>query len=162
MSDQQHHNDDTARASGSLRLTGAQRRFVQQQRVARLATADRTGQPHVVPVCYAVDEAGFYIALDSKPKRAPPERLKRVRNILENPRVALVIDRYSDDWHQLAFLLIRGEAALLMPGDSRHAPAITLLRDRYPQYRAMPINERPLITIRPTTIIAWGALDAEA
>lgn len=140
-------------------MTDAQRRFVQQQRVARLATSDRTGQPHAVPVCYAFDAAGFYIALDSKPKRVPPQRLKRVRNILENPRVALLIDRYSDDWQQLAFLLVQGEAALLMPGDSRHAPAIALLRDRYPHYRAMPIHERPLIMIRPAAIVAWGALD---
>jgi coenzyme F420-0:L-glutamate ligase / coenzyme F420-1:gamma-L-glutamate ligase len=143
-------------------LTGDQFRFVQQQRVARLATADQSRQPHIVPACYACHESTFYIALDSKPKRVPPQRLTRVRNILDNPRVALLIDRYSDDWNRLAYLLIRGEAALLMPDDSQHASAITLLRDRYRQYVAMPIHEQPVITIRPTSIVAWGALDSEA
>src|SRR5213076_2604807 len=57
------------------------------------------------------------------PKRVAPERLRRIRNILENPRVALVIDRYSDDWSELAYLLIQGTATLLPPGDADRAAA---------------------------------------
>jgi PPOX class probable F420-dependent enzyme len=111
-----------------------------------------------VPVCYARDGASFYIALDTKPKRVAPERLRRVRNILENPQVALVIDRYSDDWSQLAYLLLRGPAKLLPPGDVEHARAISLLRGRYPQYQAMPIEQQPAIAIRVESVVAWGAL----
>ena len=139
-------------------LTPAQAAFVEAQRVGRLATADRAGQPHVVPVCYAYADGSFYIALDAKPKRVAPERLKRVRNILENPQVALVIDRYDEDWSALAYLLVRGAAGLLAPGDPEHGRAVELLRARYPQYRAMPIGEQPAIAIRVESAVAWGAI----
>ena len=139
-------------------LTPAQLAFVEAQRVGRLATAGHAAGPHVVPVCYAWGAESFYIALDSKPKRVPPERLRRIRNIVENPRVALVIDHYSDDWSALAYVLIRGTARLLSPADAEHSQAITLLRRRYPQYRAMPIAEQPVIAIHPESVVAWGAL----
>lgn len=139
-------------------FTAEQSAFLQAQRVGRLATADETGQPHVIPVCYACDGRSFYIALDTKPKRVAPQRIKRVRNILENPQVALVIDRYSDDWSQLAYVLIRGTAALLPPGDEEQSRAIDLLRSRYPQYRSMPIQDQPVIVIRPSSVVSWGTL----
>jgi PPOX class probable F420-dependent enzyme len=139
-------------------LTPAQAAFAEVQRVGHLATAERAGQPHVVPVCYAYAAGSFYIALDAKPKRVASERLKRVRNILDNPQVALVIDRYAEDWSALAYLLARGAAALLPPGDAEHARAVELLRARYPQYRAMPIDEQPAIVIRVESVVAWGAL----
>ena len=140
-------------------FTAEELAFIHAQRVGRLATVDETGQPHAIPVCYACDGASFYIALDAKPKQVAPQQLKRVRNILENPRVALVIDRYSDDWSNLAYLLVRGTATLLPPGDEEHSRAVVLLRDRYPQYHAMPIDEQPVIAIRPTSVVSWGALD---
>jgi PPOX class probable F420-dependent enzyme len=139
-------------------LTPAQTAFTEAQRVGRLATADRAGQPHVVPVCYAYAAGSFYIALDAKPKRVAHERLKRVRNLLDNPQVALVIDHYDEDWSALAYLLVRGAAILLLPGDPEHARAVELLRARYPQYRVMPIDEQPMITIRVESVVAWGAL----
>jgi coenzyme F420-0:L-glutamate ligase / coenzyme F420-1:gamma-L-glutamate ligase len=132
--------------------------FIEAQRVGRLATAGEQGQPHVVPVCYAHDGASFYIALDAKPKRVAHAQLKRVRNILANPQAALVIDRYSEDWSALAYLLLRGAAALLPPGDPEHARAVALLRQRYPQYQAMPIDEQPMIVLRVESVVAWGAL----
>lgn len=141
-----------------MNLSPDQVAFVDAMRVGRLATADLAGRPHVIPVCYAYDGTSFYIALDDKPKHVAPRQLKRIRNILANPQVALVIDRYSDDWSSLAYLLIRGTAALLAPNELSHARAITLLRQRYPQYTAMPIQERPLITIRPTSVVSWGAI----
>ena len=140
-------------------LTPTQTAFAEAQRVGRLATADRAGQPHVVPVCYAYAAGSFYIALDAKPKRVTPERLKRVRNILDNPPVALVIDRYDEDWSALAYLLVRGAAALLWPDDAEHARAVELLRARYPQYHSMPIDEQPAIAIRMESVVAWGAIE---
>jgi coenzyme F420-0:L-glutamate ligase / coenzyme F420-1:gamma-L-glutamate ligase len=131
--------------------------FIQRQRVGRFATADQDGRPHIVPVCYACDGAALYIALDTKPKRVEPQRLKRVRNLLANPQVALLVDHYSDDWSELAFVLIRGTAELVPPEATEHRVAIELLRDRYPQYREMPIQEQPVIAIRPTAVTAWGA-----
>ena len=140
-------------------FTDQQLAFLAAQRAGRLATASNTGMPHVVPVCYACDGTRLYIALDAKPKRVAPTQLKRIRNIAENPQVALVVDRYSDDWSELAYLLIQGSASLLAPGRPAHRQAIALLRARYSQYLAMPIEEQPVIAIRPTSIVAWGALD---
>jgi coenzyme F420-0:L-glutamate ligase/coenzyme F420-1:gamma-L-glutamate ligase len=139
-------------------FTEQQLAFLTTQRVGRLATASHAGAPHVVPVCYACDRTRVYIALDTKPKRVAPTRLKRIRNIAENPQVALAIDRYSDDWSTLAYLLIQGTASLLPPGRPAHGHAIALLRARYPQYLAMPIEQQPVIAIEPTSIVAWGAL----
>jgi PPOX class probable F420-dependent enzyme len=136
-------------------FTPNQLAFLHAQRAGRLATASSDGAPHVIPVCYACDGASLYIALDAKPKRVAPERLRRIRNILENPRVALVVDRYSDDWSQLAYLLIQGTAALVHPDESEHSNAVALLRERYAQYLGMPIEQRPVIAIRPMTVVEW-------
>src|SRR5437588_9243879 len=88
--------------------------FVQRQRVARLATADADGNPHVIPVCYAFDGTHFYTPLDEKPKRVAGSKLRRVRNIEVRPQVALVIDQYDDDWSRLGYVLVHGRAELLV------------------------------------------------
>ena len=133
--------------------------FLVRQRVARLATSDGTGRPHAVPVCYACARASVYIALDEKPKDVPVTRLKRVRNILENPDVALIADRYTEEWNLLAFVMVHGRAELLDPGTEEHTAAVRLLRGKYHQYEAMRIEENPVIAIRPERAASWGALD---
>ncbi|TMC89571.1 MAG: TIGR03668 family PPOX class F420-dependent oxidoreductase, partial [Chloroflexi bacterium] len=85
-------------------LTEAETTFVAAQRVARLATADAEGNPHVIPVCYAFDGSRFYTPLDEKPKRVAESKLRRVRNIAARPEVALVIDQYDDDWSRLGYV----------------------------------------------------------
>ncbi len=142
-------------------LTPEHRAFLDTQRVGHLATADAAGQPHVVPVCYAVGAAALYIALDAKPKRVGWPHLKRVRNLLANPQVALVVDRSSDNWQQLAYVLIRGAAELLPPDTAEQQHAVALLRVRYPQYQGMLIDAQPVIAVRPQSVVAWGALLAE-
>ena len=132
--------------------------FLVRQRVARLATADAAGAPHAVPVCFAYSGGGIFIALDDKPKDVPPARLKRVRNILENPSVALVADRYAEDWSLLAFVMVRGRAELVEPGAEEHAAAVRLLRGKYHQYEGMRIEDNPVISIRPERVASWGAL----
>ncbi len=141
-------------------LTPEQTAFLVRQRVARLATADAEGRPHAVPVCFAYRTGTIYIALDEKPKDVPPDRLKRVRNILENPDVTLVADRYAEDWGRLAFVMVRGRAGLLEPGAEEHAAAVRLLRGKYHQYEEMKIEENPVIVIRSEGAASWGALDA--
>jgi coenzyme F420-0:L-glutamate ligase/coenzyme F420-1:gamma-L-glutamate ligase len=141
-------------------LSPEQAAFLVRQRVARLATADAAGAPHAVPVCFACSRGGIFIALDDKPKDVPPARLKRVRNILENPSVALVADRYAEDWSLLAFVMVRGRAELLEPGAEEHAAAVRLLRGKYHQYEGMRIENNPVISIRPERAASWGALDA--
>ena len=86
-------------------LSDKQAAFLVRQRVGRLATADGMGKPHAVPVCFALARASVFIALDEKPKDVPVSRLKRVRNILENPEVALIADRYTEAWDLLAFVM---------------------------------------------------------
>lgn len=103
-------------------LSPEQTAFLVRQRVARLATADAGGRPHAVPVCFAYAPGAVYIALDEKPKDVPPDRLKRVRNIRENPNVTLVADRYAEDWKLLAFVMVRGRAELLEPGVGNTPP----------------------------------------
>jgi coenzyme F420-0:L-glutamate ligase / coenzyme F420-1:gamma-L-glutamate ligase len=136
--------------------------FLLRRRVARLATADGEGKPHAIPVCFACPPGlgSLYVPLDEKPKKGSPRRLKRVRNILENPRVALVADRYDEDWSLLAYVLLRGRAELVEPGDAagEHAAAVRLLRGKYRQYERMRIEERPVIAIRPEHAAAWGTL----
>jgi coenzyme F420-0:L-glutamate ligase / coenzyme F420-1:gamma-L-glutamate ligase len=141
-------------------LSPEQSAFLVRRRIARLATADGTGEPHVVPVCFAYSAGVIYVALDEKPKVVPPARLKRVRNILENPRVALVADRYGEDWSLLAFVMVRGRAELLEPGAEGHPDVVRLLRGKYHQYERMRLEDNPVIAIRPERVASWGALGA--
>jgi coenzyme F420-0:L-glutamate ligase/coenzyme F420-1:gamma-L-glutamate ligase len=135
-----------------------QTRFLDFQRVARLATVDGSGMPHVVPVCYALDRDAIHVVLDEKPKRVEPRALKRVRNILKNPNAALVVDRYDDqNWSQLGWIMLRGRAEIVEPGPER-AVAIALLRSRYSQYRSMNLEECPMITLRIERVADWGVL----
>lgn len=141
-------------------LTPAAAAFLASRRVGRLATADAAGQPHVVPICYVFDGVTLSLVLDEKPKRAPAAALRRVRNILANPRVAVVVDDYAEDWSRLAFVLVRGRARLVAPGEPGHGPALAALAEKYPQYRAMNLTERPLIRIEIERATAWGQLEA--
>lgn len=138
-----------------MRLAPHTLRLLRSARVAHLATAAANGQPHVIPICFVFDGKHFFSPIDEKPKRAAPTKLKRLRNIAENPNVALVIDRYDEDWLKLAYVLIFGKARILLSG-KKHQRAVKLLRRKYPQYRNMAIDERPMIVITPNTIRAWG------
>ncbi len=129
-------------------------RFLATHRVARLATVNADGAPHIVPVVYAFDGKRVYIALDEKPKRVAPIQLKRVWNIAANPRVALLVDRYSEDWRKLAWLRVDGAARILRRGKA-HTAAIALLRAKYPQYRRMKLEARPVIEIQVKRVVEW-------
>jgi PPOX class probable F420-dependent enzyme len=130
-------------------------RFIHAARVAHLATAGLNSQPHVVPICFVFDGKHFYSPIDEKPKRTGPAKLKRVINLQANPQAALVIDRYSEDWKNLAYVLIYGKAKILYRG-AAHAQAVRRLRRKYPQYRQMAIHTRPMIQIRPIRWVLWG------
>ena len=140
-------------------LSERERSFLDRRRVGHLATADRTGAPHVVPVCFAIDADALYITIDEKPKR-PDVPLKRLRNIAENPAVAVVVDRYDDDWTRLGWVMLRGRAEILTGGEE-HARAQALLRARYPQLREMEIASLPVIAVRLHRVTSWGNLAAE-
>jgi PPOX class probable F420-dependent enzyme len=139
-------------------LISTLRAKLEQARVARLATLDRRCGPHIVPICFVYDGNVFYTAIDQKPKRVTPERLARMRNIAANPQVALLIDEYKEDWTQLWYILIRGQAKLIPAREGKErAQAMRKLRAKYPQYseKVLP-NDAPIIRITPERTTFWG------
>jgi PPOX class probable F420-dependent enzyme len=141
-------------------LTEEQRRFLEAERVARLATADGAGRPHAVPICYALIGDTVYFTIDEKPKKKPGVELKRLANLRENPFAALVVDRYDEDWSRLAWVMLQGSAEILQAG-SEHERAQTALRARYPQLAAMCIEPLPVVAIRIDHAASWGRLDLD-
>ncbi len=141
-------------------LTAEQRNFLQAQRTATLATTGAEGAPHALPVCFLTDVGNVYIAIDQKPKSGNPRALKRLRNIAENPQVALVADRYDDaDWSRLGWIMVRGRAEILEDG-AEYTDAQARLTARYTQYQAMDLEGLPVIAIRIEKVTSWGALTA--
>ena len=149
------HAASSRLVSRPSRLSPHALRLIRSARIAHLATADRSGQPHAVPICFVFDDKYFYSPIDEKPKRTAPARLKRLRNIAENPQVSLVIDHYDENWGKLAYVLITGAARIMQRGQ-KYRRAVTLLRRKYSQYRTMAIDRRPMIVIKPQRIIVWG------
>ena len=131
--------------------------FISAGRVGRLGTADASGEPFVVPFCYAWDGRALYSAIDAKPKRVEAQRLRRVRNIRENPRVSVVIDEYDEDWSRLRWVIIQGRAEILTGGPD-YRRAAELLLDKYPQYRTMGLAPEPgtMIKVTPARIGHWS------
>jgi PPOX class probable F420-dependent enzyme len=143
-----------------LAISPDDRAFLDQARVGRLATASGGGEPHVIPVCFVFDGAAVYSAIDAKPKRVEPRKLRRLENIRENPRASLVVDHYEEEWRRLRYLLLRGRAEILETGPDREH-ALTLLREKYPQYRTMPgFGAGPVIRLIPETVRCWRAESA--
>ena len=137
------------------KLSPSQDRFVRSARHGHLATADAKGRPHVIPVSYVFDGQAIYSVLDAKPKSTPHRQLRRVRNILANPQVSLVVDHYEEDWSRLRYVMVLGEAGLLQEGEE-WARAIVMLREKYPQYQEMDLDESPVIKIMPVRFIPWS------
>ncbi len=134
------------------------RDFLTLARIAHLATADTQGAPHNIPLCFWFDgDTRFYFAVDEKPKRAAGTAIKRMRNIAENPRVALVVDEYGEDWSALAYVLIHGEA-VVVDDQEEYLLALRNLRDKYPQYRTMALNpeRNPIVRIETARVHVWG------
>lgn len=104
-------------------------------RVVRLASASADGRPHLVPVCFALEHDTLYSAVDHKPKRSAT-RLRRLDNIAANPSVTVVADHYEEHWSALWWARADGSAKIVAAGEPEHARAVTLLAERYEQYRA--------------------------
>ena len=121
---------------------------------------DSNRRPHIVPICFAYDGKIFYSAVDQKPKRISRERLVRLQNIRKEPRVALLIDEYDEDWTQLWYVLIRGKAKIIpQSADKERSGAIRKLKAKYPQYaRGMLGDDAPIIRITPERTTSWGKI----
>ena len=137
-------------------LSPTQDRFLRSARTGHLATADAKGRPQVVPVCFVFDGLAIYSVLDAKPKTTPLRQLRRVKNILANPQVSLVVDHYEEDWDKLQYILVSGDAELLESGEE-WALAIAMLREKYPQYQAMDLDQSPVIKITPVRYSPWSS-----
>jgi PPOX class probable F420-dependent enzyme len=139
-----------------MRLSDEARAFLDAHMVGHLATADPSSVPHVIPLCYARIDDRLYFVADDKPKRLGPRRLKRLGNIAANPRVALVVDDYHDDWSRLAYLLLHLDA-VLVEDEAEYAAALTALRHRYPQYQGMQLNRNthPMVRMTPRRWHLW-------
>ena len=118
--------------------------------VARMATVMPDGRPHLVPVTFALDVDTIYTAIDAKPKRGPT--LRRLTNIAAHPRVTLLVDEYDDDWRRLWWVRADGLASV----EATHPRAVSLLRERYAQYREVEITG-PVIIVRIDRWVGWSA-----
>ena len=121
-------------------------------RVARLGTVGADGLPHLVPVTFAVEGDAVFFAVDAKPKRA--QRLRRLRNIAENPHVSLLVDEYDEDWSRLWWVRADGVARVHRTADAP-AGVYGLLRARYPQYDDVDVAAGPLVEIAVRRWTGW-------
>jgi len=137
----------------------AKRRFA-QARVARLATVTASNEPHLVPICFAVDAAThtIYSAVDAKPKTTPD--LKRLRNMEQNPNVTLIVDHYDDDWDSVWWVRLDGTAEIHDRGTDEHARGSARLADKYAQYRDNPDFLGRMVVVRPEKWTAWAYSDS--
>lgn len=129
------------------------RRRVESARVARLATAGPDGQPHVVPVCFALDGDVVYSAVDAKPKST--RALKRLANVERNPRVSLLVDHYEEDWRNLWWVRLDGKGTVLSSGPEFER-GLRLLAAKYRQYLASP-PPGPVLVVRVERWSSWAA-----
>ncbi|EHR51161.1 PPOX class probable F420-dependent enzyme [Saccharomonospora marina XMU15] len=137
--------------------TGQARRRFTAQPVARLATVDARGIPHLVPVTFAVAGDTIVFAVDAKPKASTD--LRRLRNIAANPNVSFLADHYDDDWSRLWWVRADGTATILHAADDPEAETdIALLRNKYPHYQHNP----PHGPVVRTTVTAWRGWAASA
>ena len=125
-------------------LTAKQRSFLKSHELCRFATASKDGQPHVVPVIYTLDGDDMVIAIDYK--------TKKLKNLRENKRVALVVDEYGPN----GGLMVEGEVEMFERG-KEYLKLLQILFDRFAFYRNDPWGEgeSPIIRVRPTKVVMW-------
>jgi PPOX class probable F420-dependent enzyme len=145
----------SAIGENAVTVTGspALRTLVTEARVARLATTEADGPPHLVPCCFALEGDVLYSAVDEKPKRS--RRLKRLENIRRHRGVTVLVDHYEEDWSRLWWVRLRGEARVVEDGMEREH-ALSLLEAKYDQYRAEPPTG-PVIVVEVREWRGWAA-----
>jgi inorganic pyrophosphatase len=132
--------------------------FIANHRFAHLASVDSGERPHAIPIIYGFDGDKIYTPTEDTFRKTGPFQLARVRNILTNHRVFLVVDDYDDDWSKLAWVQVRGNAIVKTNGQD-YEKGIDLLTLKYPQYKNEHLNGKPLIIITPQKINGWRATD---
>jgi PPOX class probable F420-dependent enzyme len=147
------------------------RRFVGAARRGVLATIADDGRPRQVPVAFVVSEPSdderltLYSPIDDKPKRTTdPMALARVRDLRARPSATVLVDRWSEDWKELAWVRLGCQGTIVEPGadPDAHARAVAALRAKYPQYATHRLNVRPLIRLDCVVTRTWGTLEEES
>ena len=145
-------------------LSAPQRAFLLATRRAVLVTIAPDGRPRPVPICFVIDPARpiIWTPIDDKPKRDDdPLALARVRDIVANPRVSVLADRWEEDWTRLAWLRCDGLATLVDAAATGHQAFVRALRAKYPQYQPHRLETRPLIRIDLLRSTSWGDLSSD-
>ncbi len=128
------------------------RRFASSP-VARLSTVRPDGGPHVVPIVFAVVDETVFSAVDAKPKRST--NLQRLANVRADPRCALLVDHYEDDWRRLWWVRADGMGEVVDTPLPEH-PGIRALAQRFPQYRDEPPSG-PLLVVTVAHWTGWAS-----
>ena len=122
-----------------------------EARVARLATTDSDGRPHLVPIVFAIEGDTLYSAVDRKRKRS--QTLRRIENARARPDVTILVDHYEDDWSELWWIRLRGRARVLDDGEERER-ALVLLQEKYEDSRDEP-PDGPVLAVDITQVRSW-------
>jgi len=133
-----------------MRLRKAVSDLLRWERVCRVATVDRTGRPHVTPVCQVVRDGKIYFAVGRDSRKAA--------NLRQTPHVAVLVDLYSEEWGRLAGALVQGRAALIERGPAFRSIR-TLLYEKYPQYpeeSAIEVGDSLVVEVTPERVASWG------
>ena len=133
-----------------MRLKPSLARWFDRERICRVATANSRGMPHLVPVCQVVVDGKIYFASGSEGRKA--------LNLAENPRVAVTVDHYSDDWSQIKGATVQGRAKLYAKGP-RFRKIRGLLYRKYPQYSrdaALDESDSVVVEVTPLSVFTWG------
>jgi PPOX class probable F420-dependent enzyme len=133
-----------------MRLTKKVSKLIAGERVCRVATAGADGAPHLVPVCHVLAGDKIYFASG--------DDARKVANLRENPRIALTVDLYSEDWSHLKGVMVLGAATLIARGP-RFKTARARLYEKYPQYAeeaALATSDSVIVEVTPMRVFTWG------
>jgi len=133
-----------------VRLTKKVAQLIEWERVCRVATVSKAGMPHLVPVCHIVDDGRIYFASGDDGRK--------VRNLRDNPQLAITVDLYSDSWASIKGVMVQGRATLIEKGP-RFRKIRALLYEKYPQYPGRaPLDESDsiIIEVTPSRVFSWG------
>src|SRR5262245_52517505 len=132
-----------------MKLTKAEKDFVESMRVVRVATVDPDGIPHNVPVCPLMDKDRIYFGTEL--------HARKLRNIKTNPRIALVFDEYTEAWAHLRGVMIQGTARIVNVAEFRRLRK--RLYAKYPQYEseaALGERDSVIVELTPDRKFSWG------
>jgi nitroimidazol reductase NimA-like FMN-containing flavoprotein (pyridoxamine 5'-phosphate oxidase superfamily) len=145
-----HFHVEPGREVDGVRLNRKVSKLIARERVCRVATTGADGIPHVVPVCHLLAGGKIYFGSGKD--------ARKIANLRGNPRIALTVDLYSDDWSHLKGVMVQGTATLIERGP-RFREMRALLYEKYPQYpedSALDMSDSVLVEVTPTSVFGWG------